>query len=132
MATTRKSRKSPASILRFGPLMLTGLLCAFFATSGIGYVWHRNRNEQLLRDNARDRRLLEALHKENQELEAQLQALTRPDVLFARAKAMGLVQPDPSQIVRIVLTPTPAPTLRAPALHIAGRSPVGTREGGAR
>lgn len=128
----RKSRKSPASILRFGPLMLTGLLCAFFAASGIGYVWHRNRNEQLLRDNAQQRRLLEALHKENQELEAQLQAMTRPDVLFARARAMGLVQPEPSQILRVVLTPKPAPVPRLPAMHIAAQPPAGAREGGAR
>ncbi len=110
--------------------MLTGLLCAFFAASGIGYVWHRNRNEQLLRDNAQHRRLWEALQKENQELEAQLQAMTRPDVLYARAKAMGLVQPDPSQILRVVLTPMPAPILRLPAMHSAGRPPASTREGG--
>ena len=52
-----KSRKSPAGILRYGPLMLAVGLGGLLAASAIGYVWHRNRNEQLARENAQARRL---------------------------------------------------------------------------
>ncbi len=119
----RKSRKSPASILRFGPLVLAVLLCGFFAAAGIGYTWNRNRNEQLLRDIAQGRRLLDALQKENQQLEFQCLELTRPEVLYERAKALGLVRPEPSQILRVEIAPAGSARQPAPAaVRLAARS----------
>jgi hypothetical protein len=100
-----KSRKSAASILRFGPLMLAVGLGGLVAASAIGYVWHRNRNEQLSRDNALTRRRLESLQKENQELEYRFLGLTRPEALAERARVLGLVRPDPDQFIRVELTP---------------------------
>lgn len=100
-----KSRKSPASILRFGPLMLAVGLGGLVAISAIGYVWHRNRNEQLVREIALTRRRLEVLQKENLELEYRFLGLTRPEVLAERAKALGMIRPDPDQFIRVELTP---------------------------
>lgn len=104
-----KSRKSPAGILRYGPLMLAVGLGGLLAASAIGYVWHRNRNEQLARDNAQARRRLEALQKENLELESRFLGLTRPEVLATRARALGLLLPDPDQVLRVELTPLRPP-----------------------
>lgn len=119
----RKSRKSPASILRFGPLALAVLLCGFFATAGIGYTWNRNRNEQLQREIAKGRRVLDALQKENQQLEFQGLELTRPEVLYERAKALGLVRPDPSQILRVEIAPVGSAGQPAPApVRLAARA----------
>jgi cell division protein FtsL len=119
-----KSRKSPASILRFGPLMLAVGLCGPVAVSAIGYVWHRNRNEQLVRENALTRRRLEAQQKENQELEYRFLGLTRPEGLTERARVLGLDRPDPDQFIRVELPPMGS--LAAPArtsVSLAVRSP---------
>jgi len=116
-----KSRKSPAGILRYGPLMLAVGLGGLLAASAIGYVWHRNRNEQLARENARARRRLEALQKENLELESRFLGLTRPEVLATRAQALGLLLPDPDQVLRVELTPLrPPPTDRRISAGLAG------------
>jgi hypothetical protein len=115
-----KSRKSPASILRFGPLMLTGVLCVGFAGAGIGMVWHRNRNDDLMRANAQRTRLIDALHKENQRLEFQFQGMIRPEALFERARALGLARPEPGQILRVEFTPVSPPRNAPPTpLHLA-------------
>lgn len=116
-----KSRKSPAGILRYGPLMLAVGLGGLLAASAIGYVWHRNRNEQLARENAQARRRLEALQKENLELESRFLGLTRPEVLATRAQALGLLLPDPDQVLRVELTPLrPPPTDRRISAGLAG------------
>jgi hypothetical protein len=118
-----KSRKSPAGILRYGPLMLAVGLGGLLAASAIGYVWHRNRNEQLARDNAQARRRLEALQKENLELESRLLGLTRPEVLVSRAHALRLFPPDPDQVLRVELTPLSTPlTNRRVSPGLAGGS----------
>jgi hypothetical protein len=117
-----KSRKSPGSILRFGPLVLAVLLCSFFAAAAIGYVWHRNRNEQLLRDNASKARLLDNIRKQSQQLEFVLLGATRPEALFERARTLGLVRPEPGQILRVEETPLGSPAAAAVPLHIASRT----------
>lgn len=118
-----KSRKSPASILGIGPLLWTGVLCALLAAAAIGMVWHRDRNDRLLRQNAQHQRLLEVLRQENLRLEFQLQNLTRPEALFARARVLGLDRPSPDQILRVELTPAGSPpaAARLPAVRIAAR-----------
>lgn len=105
MSTQRKSRRAPGGILRLGPLVWAVVLAVLMAAACIGYVWHRDRNQSLLRDNARLRQQIEAQLKLNQELEAQLQWMTRPDILAARARVLGLGQPNPGQILRVPLLP---------------------------
>lgn len=131
MAVWRTSRRSPGSILRLGPLVWVGLLCAFLAAAAIGFVWHRNRNEQLLRANARLRQEIEARLKLNQDLEVQLQFMTRPDVLAARARAMGMVQPEPAQILKVTLVPRGGPAVARPPGQLATGRPA-ARQGGYR
>ncbi len=117
-----RSRKSPASILRFGPLLLALVSCGFVAASAIGYVWHRNRNEELARDNTITRRRFEVLQKENQELEYRLLGLTRPEALAERARVLGLVRPEPAQVLRVELTPQgEPPAVEAPVMGLAAR-----------
>jgi hypothetical protein len=117
-----KSRKSPASILRLAPLRLAGLLGLFLAAAAIGFVWHRNRNEQLVRDNTQRRRVLETLEKQNQQLEYLLVGLTRPEALAERARALGLDRPEPAQVLRVELLPFAAPAPPgAAAVDLAAR-----------
>jgi uncharacterized protein HemX len=107
-----KSRKSPSSILRFGPLVLAVLLCGAFATAGIGYVWHRNRNERLAGDNHQRRQQLDELRRHNQALERTLARETTPLALERRARALGLVMPQPEQVLRIDESAGPPPRVR--------------------
>lgn len=117
-----RSRKSPGSILRFGPLLLALVSCGFVAASAIGYVWHRNRNEALVRENTLSRRQLEMLQKENQELEYRFLGLTRPEALAERARGLGLVRPEPAQVLRVELTaPGEALPGESPAMGLAAR-----------
>jgi hypothetical protein len=117
-----KSRKSPASILRLGPLLLAGALGGFLAVSAIGWVWHRNRNETLVRENAQVRRQLEMVQKANQQLEFELLGATRPEVLIEQARVLGLVRPDPAQVLHVELTPLGThPRPRQSAVQLAVR-----------
>ncbi len=132
MGWTRKSRRSPSSILRFGPLVLSGMVCLSLAGAAMGYMWLRERNTTLQRQNAALRRQLETVQKETLALEAQLQALTRPEVLFARARILGLVAPEPTQILRVPLRPPTQPSQPnggVPAAQLATR-PGGAARGG--
>lgn len=132
MSTLRTSRRAPGSILRVGPLLWAGLLGAFAAAACIGYVWHRDRNDRLLQDNAQLQRQIEAQLRLNQELEAQLQWMTRPDVLAARARAMGLVQPGPGQILKVPLVPPGAVPDAGLLPQLVRRSPPAVSGGGGR
>ncbi len=105
MSTLRKSRRAPGGILRLGPLVWAVVLAVVAVASCIGFVWHRDRNQSLLRDNARLRQQIEAQLKLTQELEAQLLWMTRPDILVARARVLGLGPPNPGQILRVPLVP---------------------------
>jgi cell division protein FtsB len=108
MTANRKKGERP---VRFGPLF--GLVLAFLFASGagLGYVWHRNRNAQLSRQVAQKRAELEAWRLQNQTLERQMEVLRSHPYLLRRVQELnlGLVMPQPEQILRLPANPTAAP-----------------------
>lgn len=119
--------------VRFGAFLTTAVLCSLFVGAGLGYVWHRNRNEQLrtLIENKRTR--LESLRMQNQALDRQVEELRTHRALERRAQdlGLGLVMPMPEQILRITERPSSAAPLAAPSVRIVddkagtGRTTVG-------
>lgn len=97
------NRRSQAGAVRWGPLLSGVVLCAFFCAAGMGYVWHRNRNEQLSREITVLRLRLEQLRAANLVLDRQLEELRSPRALDAAVRRwnLGLVMPQPEQILRI-------------------------------
>ncbi|MBM3882231.1 MAG: hypothetical protein FJ387_21345 [Verrucomicrobia bacterium] len=80
-------------------LGLSGLL----AFSGLGYVWHRNRNVELGREIRAERVRLVELRGRLAELERQQARLESIPELQARVRelGLGLVMPLPEQILRL-------------------------------
>lgn len=107
-----RNRRAQSGGVRFGPLVTALLVSACFCAAGVGYVWHRNRNEQLSRL-IRDRSVrLEELRAQNRYLDRQLEDLRSHRSLEARVRELnlGLVMPRPEQILRL-----PEPRGTAPA-----------------
>lgn len=91
----------------------------------MGYVWHRNRNEQLGRQIREVTIRLEALRAANLVLDRQLEELRSPRALEAAVQRLklGLVMPQPEQILRIS-EPSPGTALAAPhLLRMAAQQP---------
>lgn len=106
-----KNRKSESGAVRFGPVMLAIILCIVFGGSGIGYVWQKNQIHILSQTmKEREARLAE-LRRQNKMRQDHLATQVSPPALEARVKKLnlGLVQPQLSQIVRLVETPPSAP-----------------------
>jgi len=108
MTANRKNGQKP---VRFGPMF--GLVLAFIFASGagLGYIWHRNRNAQLSRQVAQKRAELEAWRLQNQTLERQLEVLRSHPYLLRRVQELnlGLVLPQPEQILRLPANPRTSP-----------------------
>ena len=122
-----RNRKLRSGGVRLGPFWFAAGLCAFLCAAGIGFVWHRNRNEELsglLRQRAA---ALETLRLQNQSLDRQLEELRSPRALEAAIQRwrLGLVVPQPDQVLRLPEI-KPDAGLRPPApmpLAVAGRGP---------
>ena len=81
----------------------------------MGYVWHRNRNEQLSRQIRDTTARLEQMRTANLVLDRQLEELRSPRSLEAAIRHwnLGLVMPQPEQILRISEAP-PGTALAVP------------------
>lgn len=109
--------------MRLGPLLIALGLCGCFCGAGMGYVWHRNRNEQLARLILRQTARLEQLRAANQIFERQLDELRSPRALEAAVHRwnLGLVMPQPEQILRIPDGKPEAAVLSPQILRLAAR-----------
>ena len=93
------------------------------AASGVGYVWHRNRNAQLKSEILALRVHLDRLGQRSQVLDKELAQLQSTDRLRACAEKLnlGLRMPPPQQIVRLN-EPTPETAASRPTLiRVAAR-----------
>lgn len=93
--------------MRFGPAIKAFLLCLFIAGSGIGFVWQKNQIYSLGKEiKARETKLIE-LKRLNKLRGDQLSQMRSPRVIDARVKELrlGLVPPQPDQVVRMVELP---------------------------
>ena len=101
-----KNRKSDAA-LRFAPVIKALLLCGFFVTAGVGYVWYKNQISLLGHQiKERENRLAE-LERGNKVRRDQLAALCSPVKLDERVRQLnlGLGPPALTQVIRLVDAP---------------------------
>ncbi|MCX8108612.1 MAG: hypothetical protein N3G20_07395 [Verrucomicrobiae bacterium] len=70
--------------------------CVLLCLSGLGYVWHRNRNAQLSRELQKRVAYLETIRSQNQQLDRQLEELRSPRALQAAVQKwqLGLAPPE--------------------------------------
>ena len=91
----------------------------------MGYVWHRNRNAQLSRQIRDVTARLEQLRAANLILDRQLDELRSPRALEAAVSRwkLGLVMPQPEQILRIPEGKPGAAIASPHLLRMAARQP---------
>lgn len=102
-----KNRKSQSAAVRFGPAIKAFLLCLLIGGSGVGYVWQKSQiNELWAQIGKRDKHLAE-LRDQSEKMRRQLAMLQTPQYIEMRIKELnlGLVQPQPAQIWRMVEPP---------------------------
>lgn len=99
-----KNRKNGPAAVRFGSIVKTVLLCAFFCGSALGYIWQKKqifalgqRIEKLERD-------LQTAKQKNKERRDQLAYLQSPRAIDERVKELklGLGPAQPAQVMRVV------------------------------
>jgi hypothetical protein len=104
------NRKNKPAVVRFGPALKALLLCLFIGGSGIGYVGQKNQLHVLGTHFKNCELRLDKVREEKKVLERVLDSLQSPAELDARVKQMslGLVPPQPDQIIRLVERPPEA------------------------
>lgn len=111
----------------FAPAVKALLLCAFFMTSGVGYVWYKNANEVLGKQIIDLEHRVADLRLSNKSRQDQWAALCSPGELDTRVKKMnlGLGIPAVSQVVHL---PEPSSMPASPSANMrpasAGRDGV--------
>lgn len=109
-----RNRKNDGA--RLAPVLLTVLLCAFFAALGLGYVWYKNQIYLLGRQITEREHRLSELQRENKMRRDQLATLCSPPNLDAQVKKLnlGLGPPALSQVIRLVDQPDFEPHAQPP------------------
>jgi hypothetical protein len=113
-----KNRKSDSAV-RFAPVIKALLLCAFFVTAGVGYVWYKNQISLLGHQiKERENRLAE-LERRNKVRRDDFAALCLPGALHERIRILnlGLGPPALTQVIR--LTDGPVQTSAAQRADLA-------------
>jgi hypothetical protein len=111
-----KNRKYQPAATRFGPAIKAFLLCLLIGGSGVGYVWQKSQIDELGRQMLKRERRLGVLQNQNKKLKDQLAMLRSPGNIDQRVRELnlGLGQPQPAQIWRVIEPPMPA-SATAPA-----------------
>jgi cell division protein FtsB len=123
-----KNRKYQPAAIRFGPVIKAFLLCLLIGGSGVGYVWQKSQIDELGRQIAQRENRLRALREQNKKLKDQLAMLRSPANIEQRVRELnlGLGQPQPAQIWRVIEPPmpasVPAPPAPAPVRQLAAQS----------
>jgi hypothetical protein len=122
---TARNRKHQAAAVRFGPALKAFGLCLFLGGAGLGYVWQVDQIHKLGVDRKQCEQRYEKLRRQNEILSRVLATLQSPGELESRIKQMnlGLVAPEPNQIVRLVEAPPmpEGPEGASPELHTPGQ-----------
>lgn len=115
-----KNRKRHESAVRVGAAIKTVLLCAALGAAGVGYVGLKNQIHRLSQEIVRKEKQLENLRADNARQAQQLATLRAPPFLHARAAELrlGLIPPQPAQIVRL---PEPSVPVDTGAVEAARR-----------
>jgi hypothetical protein len=120
-----RNRKNQSSAVRFKPAMKAALLCALIGGAALGYVWQKNQNIELGRRFQERESRSAKLRQANAALCRQLDTLRSPAFLERRAKELNLqlVQPNQSQILRLIEAPT-SDAAAGSDLLLVGRPPT--------
>lgn len=105
-----RNRKNETAGVRFGPAIKALLFCLFIAGAGIGYVWQKNQIYSLGKEiKNRETKLIE-LKRQNKLRSDMLAQMRSPRILDSRVRELhlGLVPPQPEQVVRMVELPLDA------------------------
>ncbi len=99
-----RNRKHQTAAVRFGPALKAVTLCLFLGGSGVGYVWQKEQINTLGDELKRSERRYEQVRTQNDRLARILAALQSPAEIEARIRRsdLGMVAPQPDQIVRLV------------------------------
>ncbi|MFO1497415.1 MAG: hypothetical protein U1G07_03290 [Verrucomicrobiota bacterium] len=105
-----RNRKHQTAAMRFGPALKALSLCAFLGGSGVGYVWQKDQINTLGEQLRRAERRLEDLRGRNERLGRILATMQSPAEIEARIRRsdLGMIAPQPDQIVRLVELPAAA------------------------
>jgi len=108
MANNRRASQSGA--IRFVPACKAILLCSLIGGSCVGYVLQKNKLYELGQQIGARQQKLERTRKENQVLAKRLAEMQLPQRLVERARELklGLVPPEPSQMLWITEMPQPS------------------------
>lgn len=118
-----RNRKHQVAAVRFAPAVKAFLLCALIGGAGVGYVWQKEQindlGKQIL---AREKRLIE-LREQGEKLRRQLATLRSPQFIELRIRELnlGLVQPGPGQVWRMVEPQPDGPAPSAENNNFGGR-----------
>jgi hypothetical protein len=98
-----RNRKSQSAAIRFGPALKAFLLCLLIGGSGVGYVWQKEQISKLGRQLKGRETRLGSLEQQNELLRKQLANMRGPRFLelWIKEANLGLVAPQPSQILRL-------------------------------
>ena len=105
-----KNRKYQSAGVRFGPALNALILCAIIGGAGVGYVWQKSQINELGRQITQREQRLKELKTQNEKLSDQLAVLRSPAKLDQRLRELnlGLVMPQPAQVVRLPESALPA------------------------
>jgi TolA-binding protein len=114
-----RNRKSQSVAIRFGPALKAFLLCLLIGGSGVGYVWQQDQIAKLGRQIKTRETCLEKLQIQNEMLRRQLDAMCSFRSLQRRIQELnlGLVEPQPGQILRLAEPPRAASETQLAADH---------------
>ncbi len=121
----RANRKTQSGTTRLGPFCLAIAVCGFLCVSGLGYVWHRNRNEELSRQLRQRAAHLDWVQKQNQDLDRLLEELRSPRAIHAANERwkLGLIAPLPEQVLLLPDTRPRVGRPGSPVLNLAAGRP---------
>ena len=113
-----RNRKNQSVAVRTGLVARTVLICFLIGASGVGYVSQKDQLNQLSRRKVELEKRLARLQERGAQAYGQWMQLRSPPALERRVKelGLGLVEPAPTQIVRLADTPP------ASAVWPAGRN----------
>ncbi|MGZ4962787.1 MAG: hypothetical protein ACXWKG_13375 [Limisphaerales bacterium] len=111
-----KNRKSDAAV-RFAPAIKALLLCAFFVTAGVGYVWYKNQISLLGHQIKERENRLADLERGNKVRRDNLAALCSPVKLIDLVRTMNLGLGPPAETQKIRLVDGPVQTQQPSRTH---------------
>lgn len=115
------NRRNHSGAVRLVPALKAVLLCSLIGGSCVGYVVQKNKIYELGQQLGARQQRLERLRKENQVLADRVASLQLPQRLSERVRdlKLGLVPPQPAQMLWITETPPIAPgTNRVPFQYV--------------